>query len=125
MNKILSCLIVLLLVIYGCENDNGSYGFVLFYTNAQVMVNCGPFDLLVYIDNKLAGVLEQPFLPLDSVPACNSDNSSSLLILKKETGKYNYNTTFRPGLSDWTGEFEIKKDSCTKVYIDLRQMSEQ
>ena len=30
---------------------------VMLYTNAQMIVNCGPFNVDVYVDDKLCGIL--------------------------------------------------------------------
>ena len=49
-------------------------GNVLFYTNAKMILNCGEFDVDIYIDNVLVGTLTRAFLPTGSVPSCNEVN---------------------------------------------------
>lgn len=101
------------------------YGSVLFYTDAQFLVNCGQFDIDVYINDSFAGKIKKPFLPIDSAPTCESENSDSVLKIKMNAGTYNYSANFYcSDKMQWSGNFDIKKDCCTKIFLDLNQTQE-
>ena len=102
-----------------CDKENNT-GKVTFYTNAQAVLNCGPFDVEIYIDNSLEGIIKEPYLPLNETPECNSSNSETLLVIEKPEGDYEF--TARLTCSEtlkYIGDFKVKNDSCTLVYINL------
>ena len=113
----------ILILIFGCEKndtDDKNTGQVTFYTNAQFALNCGPFDVEIYIDSSLVGILEEPFLPISETPECNSSSSKTILTIKKPEGEYDF--TARLTCSEtakYLGDFKVKKDSCSLVHIDL------
>jgi hypothetical protein len=114
------------MIFYSCDkNETDSekeYGNVLFYTNAQFLLNCGEFDVDVYIDDLKKGVISKPFLPLDSIPSCETTDTNTTLKLNMEVGNYNYSADFYcSNNNQWTGNFDIKKDSCTIIYLNLSQ----
>jgi hypothetical protein len=117
-----STLLLLLLTLFfltACEKDQNK-GRVTFYTNAQYVLNCGPFDVEIYIDNSLIGVIKESYLPLDSTPECYSLSNERLLSLEEPEGDYEF--TARLTCSEtlkYLGNFRVKKDSCSLVYIDL------
>lgn len=116
-------IIITSFIIVSCEkNENNTikdFGYVLFYTNAQFVLNCGEFDVNVYINDSIAGKIKQPFLPIDSVPYCESNNTASVLKLKKMVGIYNYSADFYcSNKNQWSGNFKIVKDSCTIISLD-------
>ena len=116
---ILSFLIIATLLSCNKEDERIS-GKVTFYTNAQLALNCGSFDVDIYIDNSLIGTLEEPFLPLDEAPDCNANSSKSILTIDKPEGEYEF--TARLTCSEtlkYIGNFKVKQDSCSLVYIDL------
>jgi hypothetical protein len=105
------------IILLGCEkNDNSHNGKVVFYTNAQAMVNCGPFDVNIYIGGKKAGSLSHPFLG-DSVPDCVV--SQYTLVVEKAPGHYSCKATACSS-NECIKNFEIKADSCTFVFLDIR-----
>jgi hypothetical protein len=114
-------LLTIVIFLKGCDKENDeNTGRVTFYTNAQAVMNCGSFDVEIYIDNSLEGIIKKPNLPLDNTPECNSKNSETLLVIYKPEGNYEF--TARLTCSEtlkYMGEFKVKKDSCSLVYIDL------
>lgn len=121
MRKISIISILILIAIISCDKDKDEYtSKVTFYTNAQAVLNCGSFDVEIYIDNSLEGIIKEPYLPLDDTPECNSNNSETLLVIEKPEGEYEF--TARLTCSEtlkYLGEFRVKNDSCSLVYIDL------
>ncbi len=121
MKKILIISILIVVALISCDKENDeNHGKVTFYTNAQAVLNCGSFDVEIYIDNSLEGVIKEPYLPLDNAPECNSKNSETLLVIDKPEGDYEF--TARLTCSEtlkYMGEFRVKNDSCSLVYIDL------
>lgn len=124
-NSILTLLIAFM--IFNCCDKNESesnikYGYVLFYTNAQFLLNCGDFDVNVYINDSKKGVINKPYLPLDSIPSCETTDTNTALKLKMEVGTYNYYADFYCSKNNqWTGNFDIKENSCTIIYLSLSQ----
>ncbi|HQB19669.1 MAG TPA: hypothetical protein PK495_03720 [Bacteroidales bacterium] len=95
-------------------------GNVLFYTNAQMILNCGEFDVDIYIDNVLVGTLTRAFLPTGSVPSCNEVNSEEIVKIQKKEGSYSYVALINcSNYGKCEGEFIVSKDSCTKVFLDI------
>jgi len=113
--------ILTIATLISCDKDDDNItGKVTFYTNAQAVLNCGSFDVEIYIDNSLIGTIEEPYLPLDETPKCNSNSSKTLLVIEKPEGDYEF--TARLTCSEtlkYMGDFKVKKDSCSLVYIDL------
>ena len=110
-------LIGILFVLTGCLKEL-EHGTVVFFTNIQALTNCGPFNVYVHIDNGINGTLSEPFLPIDSVPSCHAENTSSVLVIQMDAGTYNYSVSYDcSGLEDQSGSFEVKGDSCTVVYL--------
>ena len=120
MNRfILLSILILVGFLISCDKENNT-GKVTFYTNAQAILNCGPFDVEIYIDNSLEGIIKEPYLPLNETPECNSSNSETLLVIEKPEGDYEF--TARLTCSEtlkYIGDFKVKNDSCTLVYINL------
>ncbi len=113
--------ILTITTLISCEKDKETEtGKVTFYTNAQLALNCGPFDVDIYIDNTLVGKLEEPFLPISETPDCNANSSKTILTINKPEGEYEF--TARLTCSEtlkYMGDFKVKKDSCSLVFIDL------
>lgn len=120
MNRfILLSILILVGFLISCDKENNT-GKVTFYTNAQAVLNCGPFDVEIYIDNSLEGIIKESYLPLNETPECNSSNSETLLVIEKPEGDYEF--TARLTCSEtlkYIGDFKVKNDSCTLVYINL------
>lgn len=123
MKSRISLISAILILIVGCERndiDDKNTGTVTFYTNAQFALNCGPFDVEIYIDSILAGILEEPFLPVNKTPEGNISSGKTTLTIIKPEGEYEF--TARLTCSEtlkYLGDFTVKKDSCYLVYIDL------
>ncbi len=107
------------------DMENTDTGHILFYTNAQDILDSREFDVNVYINDSLAGKLPGAFLPQQSVPSCDMTDTLSVLKLQQPVGEYSYTADFYYTTDmyyeplGWSGNFEIKKDSCTVVYLSL------
>ncbi len=104
-------LLIICLLLFSCEKDTDkNTGNVLFYTNAQAMVNCGPFDVEIYIDGALEGVIEKPVTQASENIDCSSGNSEFVLVIEKPEGDYEF--TAKLTCSDnveYLGEFSAEK----------------
>jgi len=118
-------LVIILSFLVNCEKNDkyNNDGEVSFYTNAQALLNCGNFDIYVYIDGKKIGTLSQPIpiLATDKQPICGDPLT---LTIKKQIGEYVYSAEGECGYDDfkWEGDFQILKDSCTKIFLDLLEI---
>lgn len=121
-NKIPGILLLISLtsLFISCEKTEDT-GQVIFYTNAQALMNCGPFDVHVLIDGREVGILSLPYTIQDDSPSCIADNIDNVLILRKTPGHYDCTATFdcSSGII-WNSSFEIKTDSCSRVFIDVQ-----
>jgi hypothetical protein len=105
-------------ILLGCEkNDNSHNGKVVFYTNAQAMVNCGPFDVNIYIGDKKVGSLSNPLME-GLEPDCGG--SQYTLVIQKAPGHYTCRATACSSY-ECLKDFEIKADSCTFVFLDISE----
>ena len=119
--KILIVSIMYLITLISCEkkDEYKNDGEVSFYTNAQAFLNCGEFDVDVYIDSIKIGVLSKPLpiLATDKQPDCGDPLT---LTIKKKTGEYVYSAEGKCGSNlKWEGDFQIMKDSCTKIFLNI------
>ncbi len=134
MKKLILITSITAFLIYNCGNrddiipedtENTGNGYVLFYTNAQALLNNSAFDVNVYISDSLNGKLPEAFLPQQSVPSCDITDTLSVLKIQKPVGEYSYTADFYYTKNmycdplGWSGNFEIKKDSCSVVYLSL------
>jgi hypothetical protein len=121
--KPLSFLLLLILgsFLLSCEkNSDKDTGNVIFLTNAQAMLDCGPFDVEIYIDGTLEGVIEEPVTLVNENTDCSLGNQDCCLLIQKPDGAYDF--TAKLTWSDnveYLGSFTEKKDSCSVVFIDL------
>ncbi|MBN2519931.1 MAG: hypothetical protein JXB17_05465 [Bacteroidales bacterium] len=112
-------LFLLVAFFLSCEKED-DFGTVTFYTNAQFALNCGPFDVEIYIDSSLVGILEEPFLPISETPECNVNSSKTILTINKPEGEYKFSARLTCSETlKYLSDFKVKKDSCSLVYIDL------
>ena len=115
-------LILSLTLLSNCERSKNGSGDVIFYTDAQAWVNCGPWNVHVFVDEEKVGILSEPALfdPSTTQPNCGD---TLTITVNKPVGSYNYSaegdcsTNLR-----WEGSFEIEKDNCTRVYIDIHDI---
>lgn len=118
--KISAFVLLLVFVGVGCEKEKNisKKGKVIFYTNAQAMLNCGPFDVTVYIDNRVASTISSPYT--DNVLP-DPTESTSTLILEEDTGKHRYTAKMDCAqYGTWTGDFEIHDNSIKYVFLDIK-----
>jgi len=107
------------------DMENTDTGHILIYTNAQDLLDAREFDVNVYINDSLAGKLPWAFLPQHGNPSCDMTDTLSVLNLQKPVGEYSYRADFHYTTDmhyeplGWSGNFEIKKDSCIVVYLSL------
>ena len=122
MKKIILSLLFILSVIICCEK--GKYydeGKVLFCTNSS-LINC-VFNIDIYINNDYSGTLTAASIYYQGDCSC-PDSFFIGLTLEKEIGTYIYlaketNCQGSNAVNNWTGEFEIKKNSCTMIFLDI------
>jgi hypothetical protein len=115
-------ILISFLIITACEkNKDDNQPKVTFYTNAQAIFNCGSFDVEVYVDSTLVGVLKEPYLPLNSAPECSTGSGETVLTINKPEGEYDFFAKFSCSTItlNYSGSFRVKKDSCSLVFIDL------
>lgn len=109
-----------IMTFYSCDkNDNDSFktGNVVFYTNAQAMLNCGPFNVDVYIENDSVGSISEPYVD-ETYPDCI--NSTMTVKLENKVGIYKYSAKIDCGqYGEWKGELEILPDSCSYIFLDI------
>jgi len=118
---IISVIIILAAsLVLSCEGNDSMQGEVAFYTSAQALLNCGPFDVIVFIEGEEAGKISEPFTSLipEDRPYCGD---TITLTLEKEKGTYSYSAYGDCGANGifWEGIFEIKPDECTMVYLSM------
>ncbi len=121
-NRIFGILLLISLAfLFKCCKKTTDTGNVIFYTNAQALMNCGPFDVHVFIEGREVGILSQPHLPLDDTPSCSAVDTPDVLVISKKPGFYNCTVKFDcSSFPDWNSSFEIKTDSCSRVFIDVQ-----
>ena len=140
-NLLLAALI--LAAFAGCKKDKESSTDstkVYFYTNAHLYVNCGAFDVNVYVDDKLCGVLRlsapEEFNPCEK----GEDGVSQGVELKGEDGvvvekiedgfflevevekniEHTYKAVSECGESkELKGDFCFSDDECHSVFLDF------
>lgn len=114
-------LLILIFLGSGCEKGTDEKRCnVLFYTNAQAMLNCGPFDVEIYIDGALEGVIEKPVTQEDENIDCSYGNSDFILLINKPEGHYEFTAKLTCSEDlEYVGAFTVKNDSCSVVFIDL------
>ena len=114
-------LLIICSFLLSCEKDSDkNTENVIFYTNAQAMLNCGPFDVEIYIDGSLEGIIEEPVTQASENIDCSFGNSEIFLVIEKPEGDYEYTAKLTcSDNAEYLGNFTVKKDSCSVVYIDL------
>jgi hypothetical protein len=117
-------LLTILFSLVSCEKENDFDGELTFYTNAQALLNCGPFDIYVYVDSEQVGILSQALALLETDPQPNCGDPLCLTIKKKE-GEYSFSAEGECGYENlfWEGDFQIMKDSCTRIFLDLNEIT--
>lgn len=125
---IINCILIYFFVISCSKQEattNAEYGNVLFYTNAQYALNCGIFDVNIYIDDSFQGAINIPYLSIYK-PPCESIDTAGLLKITIEKGTHNYYADYC--CSDppkrVTGQFTIEQDSCVLIFQDVYKAHE-
>ena len=94
---------------------------VFFYTNAQIVTNCGDFNVDVYIDEEYKGTLQTAYSADETSILCNEKvEDGSLLTVNLKQGKHTYKAI--PDCVEnrvFYGEFKIEFSECQSVFIDL------
>ncbi len=132
-NLLLAALI--LAAFAGCKKDKESSidsTKVYFYTNAHLYVNCGPFDVNVYVDDKLCGTLrlsapeefnpcekgEDEFFHEDEVEKI--EDGFFLEVEVEKNREHTYKAVSECGISkELKGEFCFSDDECHSVFLDF------
>ena len=122
--RIIIILIFILSSLVSCEKNEEYDGKVTFYTNAQALLNCGQFDIYVFVDSEKVGKLSQPLALLGTDPPPDCGDPFTLTI-KKMKGDYSFFAEGECGFEDltWAGDFQIVKDSCTRIFLDLTEIT--
>ena len=117
-------MIIILFSLVSCEKNEEYDGEVTFYTNAQALLNCGPFNVYVYVDGEKVGALSQPLPILKTDPQPNCGDPLTLTI-KKKKGDYSFSAEGECAYENltWEGDFQIMKDSCTRIFLDLIEIT--
>lgn len=124
-NYILLFVLIFFIQCNSNENDVSptNTGKAVFYTNAQALINCGPGHIVnVYVENDALGAILNPSTEGISLPECA--NSEKTVVYVNKPGIYNYTAELDCGEIDWSGEFEIFRDSCTKVFLSLENSTD-
>ena len=114
-------IILLLLAFHCCKEDNESLdnqGKIVFYTNAQVAYNCGPFDVVIYINGDSIGTVSEPYTGDKPSP---QEGNPYTLVLDMEPGKYFYSAKFSCGLTSgtWDGDFQVGRSGPLYIFLDI------
>lgn len=110
-----------------CDKDpETKTGEIIFWKFTDIL-NCGQIEVKVYLNSNIVGSLDNDFQPYDSIPNCNDKNC---LTLNKPIGEYNYKGecycgTYKNLIGFWNGTLEVKQNSCTKIFFDYKEMTEQ
>ena len=120
-NLLLAALI--LAAFAGCKKDKESVDTVkvMFYTNAHLYVNCGGFDVRVYVDDKLCGILNNSRAPKEiSIPCDEKDESGILAVEVEKNVEHTYIAVSECGISKvLKGGFCFSDDECHSVFLDF------
>lgn len=117
-------LFILSITILSCENNNeGSFennndrpsGNIVFYTNAQAILNCGPFDVDIFLNNKKLGSISKPVFN-GFEPDCS--RSQLTVLINQSPGTYTFKAT-ACGSLEWSDEIEVTEGTCTYVFLDV------
>jgi len=108
--------LILFFTILSCEkSDDGPTGKIVFYTNAQAMLNCGPFDVDVYLEGKKVGSISNPVFN-GFEPNCSK--SEFTIVVNRAPGGYTCKATACSSL-EWVHEIEVIEDTCLRVFLDI------
>lgn len=102
--------------------NNSKKGSIIFYTNAQALLNCGPFNVDVFIDSNIVGSLKNAYV--DNIkPNCIASDFT----IKNEMaiGNYKYYAVPNCGnYNNWSGEFNVFDDSCSYIFLDINSLTQ-
>jgi len=116
-------LIIILSSLISCDKNDEYDGRATFYTNAQALLNCGSFEVFVYVDGEEVGTLSQARVLKETDPVPNCGDPLALTI-KMKKGEYSYSAGGECPYEkfSWEGDFQIVKDSCTRIFLDLTEI---
>lgn len=95
---------------FSCDKEKEKTGQLTIGVN-WVNLNCGPGTAKIYIDNNLAGTVNNV---VDTVSQCNQENC---LTISKTVGKHSYKVSFKDDCASKTGEIDILADDCNKLFV--------
>lgn len=102
------------------------FGTVVFYTNIQAILNCGAFDVDIYIDGVYEGKLEFPLLPLDSIPDCNADDNLTSFKIELPVGEHEYEAKASClEYIDTSGIFTVNQGGCTIIHAESGEIEKK
>lgn len=116
---------LLLAAFASCKKDKESNDTVkvMFYTNAHLYVNCGGFDVRVYVDDKLCGILNNSRAPKEiSIPCDEKDESGILAVEVEKNVEHTYRAESECDggiLKQPKGGFCFSDDECHSVFLDF------
>ena len=120
MKRTIVYMLLLLTALFSCQkNEDNTTGEIVFYTNAQAMLNCGPFDVVVYMNGDSIGAISESYVE-DTRPA-TLEGIPGTLILNKEPGRYLYSAKFSCGqtIGTWDGELQTDRDGPLYIFLDI------
>ena len=110
--------LVVVIICACCDDRSSDDGKVVFYTDAHALLNCGPLDVVIFIDNDSIGIISEPYI-FASLPECLT--TTKTLMVEKKPGRYNYSAILDCGeQEELNGEFEIISNQCTNIYLKVR-----
>ncbi len=126
MNYIILSLFFIMSTLQSCDKEPETQtGEIVFwkFTNTST-INCMSIDVIVYLNSNTIGTLNQDFNFYDSIPDCGAENC---LTINKPIGIYNYKAecycmSDNSKIGYWSGTLEVKEDSCTKIFFDIKEM---
>jgi hypothetical protein len=103
-----------------CEKDKETVK-ILFYTNAQLVTNCGSFNVNVYVDDKLVGTLQTAYSAKSTSISCDTkDEDGGILAVEVEKGKEHTYIAIGDCKTNMirTGAFCLSDFDCMSIFID-------
>lgn len=139
MNHVILSLFFIMSTLQSCDKVSDSQtGEIVFWRyTSRSLRNCGGFKVEVYLNSNRIGTLNRDFgiydnrpdlsMHYDSIPNCGDENC---LTVNKPVGIYNYKAecfciSDNSKIGYWTGTLEVKQDSCTKIFFDYGEMTNQ
>lgn len=129
MNSLQSIFLLSFLTLFYLQNctkdekdEKNEKGNIVFWRYTDI-INCGPVEVDVFVDDKFAGIITNDYLPHDSIPICNANNC---LTIDQKIGIHEFRAECYCGINKtkiryWIGKIEVKKDSCSRIFLDIQK----